>query len=165
MTGRYCAIPAECEAPDVANAGLVRPPFVYLAAILVGAALQIAWPLYFLPSGIAPLGAVLVAAAAALFVASLRQFRAAGTPVPGDRPSTTVVDSGPYRFSRNPIYLAFSLLQLGIATWIDSVWLLVTLAGAIAVMAIVVIPREERYMARKFSDRYLDYKRRVRRWM
>jgi protein-S-isoprenylcysteine O-methyltransferase Ste14 len=42
---------------------------------------------------------------------------------------------------------------------------LVTLAGAIAVMAIVVIPREERYMARKFSDRYLDYKRRVRRWV
>jgi protein-S-isoprenylcysteine O-methyltransferase Ste14 len=75
------------------------------------------------------------------------------------------VDSGPYRFSRNPIYVAFSLLQLGIATWIDSVWLLVTLAGAIAVMAIVVIPREERYMTRKFSDRYLDYKRRVRRWV
>jgi hypothetical protein len=44
MMGQYCAIPAEREAPDVANAGLVRPPFVYLAAILVGAALQIAWP-------------------------------------------------------------------------------------------------------------------------
>jgi protein-S-isoprenylcysteine O-methyltransferase Ste14 len=165
MTGRYCTIPAEREAPEVANAGLVRPPFVYLAAILVGSALQIAWPLYFLPSGIAPLGAVLVAAAEALFVASVRQLRAAGTPVPGDRPSTTVVDSGPYRSSRNPIYLAFSLLQLGIATWIDSVWLLVTLAGAVAVMALVVLPRGERYMARKFADRYLDYKRRVRRWV
>jgi protein-S-isoprenylcysteine O-methyltransferase Ste14 len=165
MTGRDCAIPSEREAPDVANAGLVRPPFVYLAAILVGSALQIAWPLHFLPSGIAPLGVVLIAAAAALFVASVRQFRAAGTPLPGNSPSTAVVDSGPYRFTRNPIYVAFSLLQLGIATSADSVWLLVTLVGAVAIMALVVIPREERYMARKFSDRYLDYKRRVRRWV
>src|SRR5262249_28239278 len=52
--------------------------------------------------GVAPLGVVLVVAAAALFVASVRQFRAAGTPVPGDSPSTTIVDSGPYRFSRDP---------------------------------------------------------------
>jgi protein-S-isoprenylcysteine O-methyltransferase Ste14 len=161
MMGRDCAILAEREAPDVANAGLVRPPVVYLAAILVGWALQIAWPLHFLPSRIAPLGAVLVAAAAALFVTSVRQFRAAGTPVPGDSPSTAVVDSDPYRSSRNPIYVAFSLLQLGIATWADSIWLLITLVGVV-VMALVVIPREERYMARKFGDRYLDYKRRVR---
>ena len=90
-----CAIPTEREAPDVANAGVIRPPFVYLAAILVGSALQIAWPLHFLPSGIAPLGAVLVTAAAALFVTSVRHFRAAGTPVPGYSPSTAVVDSGP----------------------------------------------------------------------
>jgi len=54
--------------------------------------------------------------------------------------------------SRNPIYVAFSLLQLGIATWTNNVWLLVTLAGAVAVMALLVIPREERYMARKFGD-------------
>jgi protein-S-isoprenylcysteine O-methyltransferase Ste14 len=165
MTGRDCAIPAEREAPDVANAGLVRPPFVYLAAILVGSALQIAWPLHFLPPGIAPLGPVLIAAAAALFITSVRQFRAAGTPVPGDSPSTAIVGSGPYRLSRNPIYVAFSLLQLGIATWAHSVWLLATLAVAVAVMALVVIPREERYMARTFGDRYLDYKRRVRRWV
>jgi len=164
-TRRDCAIPAQREAPDVANAGLVRPPFVYLAAILVGSALQIVWPLSFLPSGTAPLGAVVIAAAAALFVTSVRQFRAAGTPVPGDSPSTAVVESGPYRFSRNPIYVAFSLLQLGLATWADSVWLLATLGAAVAVMALVVIPREERYMARRFGDRYLDYRRRVRRWM
>jgi len=61
--------------------------------------------------------------------------------------------------------VAFLLLQLGIATGTDSVWLLVTLAGAVAVMALVVIPREERYMARKLGDRYLDYRRRVRRWV
>jgi hypothetical protein len=94
-TGRDCAMPADRGASDVANPGLVRPPFVYLAAILVGSALQIAWPLPFLPPGIAPLGAALIAVAAALFASSVRQFRAAGTPVPGDSPSTAVVRSGP----------------------------------------------------------------------
>src|SRR5262245_28380238 len=102
MTGRSCAIPAEREAPDVANAGLVRPPFVYLAAILVGSALQIAWPLHFLPPGIAPLGPVLIAGAAALFITSVRQFRAAGTPVPGDSPSTAVVEGGPLSLQPDP---------------------------------------------------------------
>jgi protein-S-isoprenylcysteine O-methyltransferase Ste14 len=164
-TAGHCAIPAEREAPDVAHADLVRPRFVYLAAILIGSALQIAWPLHFLPPRIAPLGAVLIAAGAALFVMSVRQFRAADTPVAGDRPSTAVVERGPYRFSRNPIYMAFSLLQLGIATSADSVWLVATLAGAVAVVAFVAIPREERYMARKFGAPYLDYKRRVRRWV
>ena len=50
-----------------------------------------------------------------LFASSVRQLWAAGTPVPGNKPTTVIVRSGPYRFSRNPIYLAFSLLHLGIA--------------------------------------------------
>jgi protein-S-isoprenylcysteine O-methyltransferase Ste14 len=138
---------------------------VYLGSVVVGAVLQYVRPLPFLPAGVPPIGAVVVVAAGVLFVASIRQFRAAGTPVPGDLPSTTVVRTGPYGFSRNPIYLSFSLLHLGIATWANSVWLLATLAGAVAVMALVVIPREERYMARRFGDAYRDYTRRVRRWL
>jgi protein-S-isoprenylcysteine O-methyltransferase Ste14 len=149
----------------VANLGLVRPPFVYLTAILAGEVLDVAWPLPMVPRPLPPLGSLLVVAAAALFVSAVREFRLAGTPVPGNLPSTTVVGSGPYRFSRNPIYVAFSLLHLGLAIWLDSLWLLATLVAAIAVMAFVVIPREERYMARRFGAAYLDYRRRVRRWL
>ena len=76
------------------------------------------------------LGIAIVAAAIALFLLSVRTFRTACTPVPGNFPTTTIVRSGPYRFSRNPIYLAFSLFQLGIALWIDSAWILLTLVGA-----------------------------------
>src|SRR5262249_8717996 len=61
----------------------------------------------------------------------------------GRKPTTTIVRTGPYRFSRNPIYLAFSLLQLGIAIWVNSVWLLATLVAAVALMHFVVIPKEE----------------------
>jgi protein-S-isoprenylcysteine O-methyltransferase Ste14 len=65
-------------------------------------------------------GAVVVRLAIGRFLLAVRTFRAAGTPVPGNRPTTTIVHTGPYRFSRNPIYLAFSLLQLGIALWVNS---------------------------------------------
>jgi protein-S-isoprenylcysteine O-methyltransferase Ste14 len=107
----------------------------------------------------------MVLAAVALFLAAVRTMRAARTPVPGDRPTTAIVRSGPYRYSRNPIYLAFSLLQLGIAFWAGSLWLLVTLVPAVALMSFVVIPREERYLEARFQAEYLSYKGAVRRWL
>ena len=103
--------------------------------------------------------------AAGLFITAVRTFRAAGTPVPGNRPATTVVRTGPYRFSRNPIYLAFSALQVGIALWVDSLWLLATLVPALALMSFRVIPREERYLEARFPSEYLPYKSSVRRWL
>lgn len=150
----------------VANLGFVRPPFVYLAAILSGAGLDLVRPLRWLPAAAGVwVGAPLVLFSLALFFASTRQFKVAGTPVPGNKPTTAIVQSGPYRFSRNPIYLAFSVLVLGIACWLNSVWLLGTLAAAVSLMSLVVIPREERYLEHRFGAEYLDYKAKVRRWL
>ncbi len=152
--------------PDVANLGLVRPPLVYLGSILLGLLLHFAWPLPLVrhPVG-APIGAGVVLMAVGLFIAAARTFRAAGTPVPGNRPTTTIVRRGPYRFSRNPIYLAFSALQVGIALWVGSLWLLITLVPALALMSFWVIPREERYLEARFPSEYLPYKSSVRRWL
>jgi len=151
--------------PEVANLGIARPPLVYLSTIVMGSLLEFAWPTALLPRGFAtPVGSTLVVAAVTLFFYSVGKFRAAGTPVPGNRPTTAIVRTGPYRFSRNPIYVAFSLLQLGIAAWMNSVWLIATLIVAIAVMT-MVIQREERYLERTFGTEYLDYKARVRRWI
>jgi protein-S-isoprenylcysteine O-methyltransferase Ste14 len=75
------------------------------------------------------------------------------------------VRTGPYRWSRNPIYLSFSLLQLGIAFWVNSLWLLVTLVPAVALVSFVVIPREERYLKTRFPSDYLTYTASVRRWL
>jgi len=75
------------------------------------------------------------------------------------------VRSGPYEWSRNPIYLAFSVLQVGIAFWFNSLWMLATLVIAWGLMNWVVIPREERYLERKFGPEYLEYKAKVRRWI
>lgn len=151
---------------EVANAGIVRPPLVYLVAIAAGVTLGWLCPAAFVPAGLAvPLGVAIVAASVVLFFASVLGLRRAGTPIPGNRPTTAIVRAGPYRFSRNPIYLAFSLLQLGIAAWTDNAWLLVTLVGAIALMSVVVIPKEERYLEAGFGAEYRDYKARVRRWL
>jgi protein-S-isoprenylcysteine O-methyltransferase Ste14 len=153
-------------AQDVAILGIVRPPLVYLISLVSGAVLQLARPLPFFPEALAvPLGVFLVVVAVALFSYSLTEFRAAGTPVPARKPTTVVVRTGPYRFSRNPIYLAFSLLQLGVAIWVNSVWLLATLAAAVAIIHYVAIRREEEYLEQKFGAEYLDYKASVRRWL
>lgn len=151
---------------DVANSGFIRPPVVYLTAILAGLGLDLFRPLRWLPAEIGVwFGVPLVIVSLALFFASTRRFKAADTPVPGNKPTTAMVQSGPYRFSRNPIYLAFSLLMLGIACWRNSAWLLATLAAAVGLMSFVVIPREERYLQRRFGVEYLEYKAKVRRWL
>ena len=152
--------------PEAANLGVARPPLVYLASIALGVILHFAWPISLLPRGVSPhFGAPVVLLAIGLFLFAVRTFRAAGTPVPGNRPTTTIVRTGPYRFSRNPIYLAFSLLQLGIALWVNSLGLVLTLLAAVAVMSLVVIPREERYLVARFPSEYPPYKASVRRWL
>jgi len=152
--------------PDVANFGLIRPPFVYAGSIALGLVFRLLWPARLVPPSVStPVGAMVAVLAIALFVSAVRTLRAAGTPVPGDRPTTTIVRAGPYRFSRNPIYLAFSLLQLGLSLWVNSLALLITLIPAVALMWLVVIPREERYLEARFPSEYLPYKASVRRWL
>ncbi|HEY7395143.1 MAG TPA: isoprenylcysteine carboxylmethyltransferase family protein [Gemmatimonadaceae bacterium] len=150
----------------VANPGPVRPPRIFLAAIILGLVGHLFWRDHFVsrPIGI-PAGAVLVVAAVALFVGATRAFKAAGTPVPGNEPATAIVNAGPYRFSRNPIYLAFVVFQLGLALLVNSLSLVVTLLPALGLIAFVVIPREERYLMERFPVEYAAYRESVRRWL
>jgi protein-S-isoprenylcysteine O-methyltransferase Ste14 len=151
--------------PLGANLGLARPPAIYLIAILVGVALHFVWPIRFVPNLVRSVGGLIVTFAAALFIWSIRTFSSAGTPVPGNQPTTTIVRVGPYRLSRNPIYLAFSLFQTGIALGVNDAWILITLLPAIAIISFVVIPREERYLEARFGEEYATYKASVRRWL
>ncbi|HEV2268938.1 MAG TPA: isoprenylcysteine carboxylmethyltransferase family protein [Steroidobacteraceae bacterium] len=154
------------QAADVANFGLIRPPFVYLGSIGLGLLVHFFWRVQLLAASISvPIGVILVLAAGTLFISAVPTFRNAGTPVPGNRPTTTIVRRGPYSFSRNPIYLAFTLFQVGLAAWVNSLSVLLTLIPALALMALVVVPREERYLEARFPSEYLPYKREVRRWL
>src|SRR6266498_577198 len=132
--------PRDAITASIANP-VVRPALVVLASLLSGAALTVAWPLPFVPPALRlPVGGFLVAMAAALFSYSIKQFRMAGTPVPGNKPTTAIVRAGPYRFSRNPIYVAFFALHVGLAILVNSLWLVATLIPTVAIIALVVVP-------------------------
>ena len=90
-------------AQDVASLGLVRPPLVYLTSLVVGALIQLAAPLPFVPRTLAvPLGASLVVVAIALFSFSVAKFLAAGTPVPARKPTTAIVRTGALSLQSEP---------------------------------------------------------------
>jgi len=145
--------------------GLLRPPIVFLCAILLGIGLNRAWPIPFVPSRFWPFGLLITFCAVFLFLLSYREFRVAGTPVRGSKPSTAIVRTGPYGFSRNPIYLSFVFFVLGLSVWLNAFWLLATLVPAAGFIGLVVIPREERFLERNFPDEYASYKTAVRRWL
>jgi protein-S-isoprenylcysteine O-methyltransferase Ste14 len=124
-------------------------------------------PLPFLPedwpAGL--LGAVVFVLALALAIWAIDTMTRTGTNVPTNRPTTAIVESGPYRFTRNPIYLGMfgGLIGLGIA--FDNPWLLLLMALFALVIRYGVVAREEAYLERMFGDAYRGYRRRVRRWL
>ena len=89
----------------------------------------------------------------------------AGSNVPTNMPTTSIVDTGPYRFTRNPIYLGMMLGLVGLAIAFDSLWLLVMLVPFFLVIRYGVVAREEAYLERKFGEIYRRYRARVRRWL
>lgn len=145
---------------------IAPPPLIYAAALAVGFGLDLVVPLPVFAAGTGMLpGLVSIGLALALAGWCIGLFIRAGTEVPPHRPTSAIVTDGPYRFSRNPIYVALTLLAAGIAFWVNSFWMLGLLIPTLVVMTIAVIGPEERYLERKFGSEYLDFKTRVRRWI
>ncbi len=142
-----------------------KPPLAYLLAILVGVLLHRWWPLPSRPEALLPVGVTSVAIAAATLIWAQVSFRAKRTPLEPWKATRAIVDSGPFAYSRNPVYLAFALTQVGIGLWADRLWIVALVALPVLATATVVVPREERYLRRKFGAEYEDYCARVRRWL
>jgi protein-S-isoprenylcysteine O-methyltransferase Ste14 len=149
------------------TAGVIAPPpLIYLGALGLGFGLDAAIGTGSLPFTVAaPLGAASIITGTGLLRSFLSAFRRAQTPVDPYTPSEAIVTDGPYRLTRNPAYLGMGLTYAGIAIVARAPWALVPLPVAIAVIDRGVIVREERYLERRFGKPYLDYKRRVRRWI
>jgi protein-S-isoprenylcysteine O-methyltransferase Ste14 len=146
---------------------VIRPPLAWAIAIGAGFALDWFVPLPFLPedwpAGL--MGAVVFVLALVLAIWAIDTMTRAGTNVPTNRPTTAIVEGGPYRFTRNPIYMGMfgGLIGLGIA--FDNPWLLAMLVPFALVIRYGVVAREEAYLERTFGDAYRGYRRRVRRWL
>jgi protein-S-isoprenylcysteine O-methyltransferase Ste14 len=149
------------------TAGVIAPPpLIFAIPGTVAALIGRAFPVQVMPQPFAfTVGVVLTVAAIALDLLALQQFRRAQTPMIPYKPTTAIIDTGPFARTRNPIYLAMVLLYIGITLIGNTIWPLLSLPFVLAVMQRGVIEREERYLERKFGDEYLRYKSRVRRWL
>jgi protein-S-isoprenylcysteine O-methyltransferase Ste14 len=148
------------------TAGVIAPPpVIYLAFLGLGFAFEWLMPGAELPGWAQWIGAVVIVAGVALMISFELAFKRAGTDVNPYRPSTALASDGPYRFSRNPAYLAMAITYAGITLAAEAPWALVMLAPAMLVIQYGVIAREERYLERLFGEDYLAYKRTTRRWI
>lgn len=158
--------PAMDDRPDTAQV-IVRPPLAWALSMIVGFALNGLVPLPFLPRYPPAdwLGATMFVLALALAGWAIVTIMRAGSNVPTDLPTTAIVESGPYRFTRNPIYLGMFLGLIGLAIAFDNLWLLIMLVPFALVIRYGVVAREEAYLEHKFGEVYRGYRSRVRRWL
>lgn len=151
--------------PDIPGV-IVRPPRLYLAALIIGIAADSVAPVASFPVWLSfGVGAVLIVGSISLLALAMRYFGKAETNVPTTMPTTALVMEGPHRYSRNPIYLALTLIYVGIACSASSVFALILLLPVLSIMRYGVIAHEERYLEAKFGEAYRAYKTRTRRWI
>ena len=149
------------------NAGVrVPPPLIYLGFLLVGLWYDSPWfEGRMTEIGPTVAGGILAAVGFALILISTPPHKKAGSNVEPWKPTTAIITTGVYGYSRNPIYLGMALVHGGFAVCGGSIAALVTLVLSILVIQTYVIAREERYLEAKFGKVYSDYKERVRRWI
>ena len=151
---------------------IARPIRFFPSALLLGFVLDRLLPLPFAIPRIGLVHSISVIIAAgliligiALFAAGVGNFSRAATPLPTNQPARVLVTTGIYGWTRNPIYLGFFLMYVGISIAVHSPWILaLTLPIAVAIRY-GVVAREEAYLERRFGDAYRGYKARVRRWV
>lgn len=149
------------------NAGVVAPPpLIYAGFLLLGLLLNKRFPVPFLPRGAARLlGWPLLCGGVVLMGWFFRTMKSAGTPIQTRKPVSSLVSDGPFRYTRNPAYLAMATAYAGIASLRNSLWAILLLPVTLLVIQKGVIEREEVYLERIFGQEYLRYKEQVRRWV
>ena len=148
---------------------LVRPPNLYLGGLVAGCLLELVLPL---GPGLAGgtlrpviIGLGLAAIGIAIVWKAIRQFADAGATIQVDEPTDALVTHGLYSWSRNPIYIALTLIYVGLSIALTTGWALLFLPLVLGVMQKGVIEREEAYLSREFGEPYMDYSDRVPRWL
>lgn len=144
---------------------IAPPPLIYLAGAGLGWGMQQWLPLHLLPHRAWWLGGTLIFLACGLALWAVYSMKSAGTHIDPSRPAIHLVQRGPYRWTRNPIYLSLTGVTVGGVLIDNNVWILLLLVPVLVVMQTAVIRREERYLERKFQDEYRDYMKQVRRWL
>lgn len=141
------------------------PPIVPVISILTGVGLQYVYSLLISFPFLTLLGAVFLFSAALLILLSVITFYQNKTSILPHRPDSALITSGPYKITRNPIYLAFILTQVGIALVNQNGWILMFTPVSIVILNEKVIKKEEAYLTNIFGTKYQRYLLQVRRWL
>ena len=142
------------------------PAFIYVGGLAIGLLLHLLYPVQVLPTPLTiGIALLLIVVSGPIFVYTRRSYYHAKTTFYFGEPSTALITNGPYRYSRNPGYVALTLLYLAIGLLFNSLWVLLMVVPAMAVVHFGIIKREERYLETKFGDEYREYKTTVRRWV
>lgn len=149
---------------------VVFPPVIPITAFVLGVASQ-----WMCPVGAAvtatgrallfDVGAVVFALGAAGFAWMVVTMRRAHTPIHNAATPTALVEGGPFRWTRNPMYLFGSVAYAGLSLLLFEPWSLLLLPVVVVVTHFGVVLREEAFLEQRFGDVYREYKRRVRRWL
>ncbi len=146
-----------------------RPPLLFLAALVLGFALDGLLPLPLTNPELTAIGwtagGALIASGIGIMAAGIHNFSRADTPVPSNQVVRALVTTGIHGWSRNPIYVGMLLLYAGIGIAVRSPWILILALPLFIILRYGVVAREETYLERRFGDRYRDYKAHVRRWL
>jgi len=140
---------------------------MYIGTLLLGVAIHVLSPIGIFPEAHVHeiLGGSLLVVSGAFARWAFLTMRRSGTTANPRKPSEALVTVGPFRISRNPIYVAMTGLYVGLSFLINSVWLLILLAPLLMFMQRGVIVKEEHYLFRKFGSEYMAYSSKVRRWL
>ena len=142
------------------------PPAIFVLLIFAGWGIHNIFPLPIgVPESFRPMGIAICLFGVAVAILVNGTFKRKGTAIEPWKPTTSIVTTGFYRWSRNPIYLGFCMFNIGIGLAANNLWItLSAIPGAILVYYIA-IEKEESYLEEKFGQEYLDYKAKVRRWI
>ncbi len=153
------------EGPD--HAGVrVPPPLIFLTLLLLGLWADSPWfSLEMASLEKTTLGGIVVVLGFVLMMPSVFNHKKAGSNVEPWKPTTAIISTGIYGYTRNPIYLGMAVVHGGTALGGDSLGAFATLVLGVLIIQVYVIAREERYLEAKFGTEYTDYKARVRRWI
>jgi len=144
----------------------VIPPVLFGAALVIAVLANWIVPVQMFPDFLRFwFGSIVIFASLVIIVPSIVAFKRAKTPFDVRRPASALVSDGPFRYSRNPGYVALISLCIGIAMIVDNVFMLVTVVIATVYLQRFVVLAEERHMEAQFGEEYLEYKRKVRRWL
>lgn len=145
------------------------PPIVYVAAVAAAIVLNWLVPLPWIPGPLGELlfavGWLVVGGALAIDITAMRTMARAKTTIMPNRGSDHLVTSGPFSFTRNPIYLGNTMLMIGIGLIAGIVWFILLAPVAAFVTQKLAIEREERHLEMRFGKKYRDYAKKVRRWI